>query len=535
MSAQKTKSAPADGPASGKGAKTTPTSTVPPSPVFKPAEADGPTTTVSGKPDKNAFDAEQQRIKSEIDTLQVKLAVVREKISTSSSATKSSSGNDRRTTLRAELDGIRDQQSSCKTSRGQVLDQLKTLQDGIQKKSKDLQAARGKTPFRTVAEVDAHISILDKQVESGTMKLADEKRALQEISQSKRTRKLVEGFQAVQDSIDADRSTADELRGQLDDPESKAISDRYDAIKAELDELKKEADEAYAGRTKLFEERDGLQAQINTLFTEKRASAQQFREANDQYWTKVNEDRARRAERARAQRAAEEAQKKLELAERLREEASLPAFQVEIEDCQTLMDALSGKTTGNVVLSSVSLLARAEVAGVPKLEPRQVEAVGVGLVARKKKGEEEQTYFMGKGKKGKKDKTAKSASESDSLKNLPFGTITALSKLAIPLPTAPSDTPRVIEDLKAKKAWFEANQARVTAENIAEAEARIQRLTNSAKAQNQNGSPTTEETRGPNNSSNPSLDSASVLGDAVAAVPDQEAAEDLDEVATGDE
>ncbi|KAF8845782.1 hypothetical protein BDN67DRAFT_298640 [Paxillus ammoniavirescens] len=527
MPAQKTKSAPADGSASSKGARATPTSTVPPSPVSKPLEADGSTTTGSARPDKQAHDAEQERIKSEIDSLQVKLSAVREKISLT---TKSSPGNDRRTTLRAELDGIRDQQSSYKTSRGKILDQLKALQDGIQKKSKDLQAARGKTPFRTVPDVDAHIKNLEKQVESGNMKLAEEKRALLEISQAKRTRKAVEGFQTAQDSINSDRTLADGLRGQLDDPESKAISDRYDTIKAELDELKKEADEAYAGRTKLFEDRDSLQAQINALFTEKRASVQQFREANDRYWAKVNEDRARRAEKARAQRAAEEAQKKMELAARLREEATLPAFQIEIEDCQTLIDALSGKTSGNVVLPSASLPARVDVAGVPKLELRQVEAAGAGLVVRKKKGEEEESYFMGKGKKGKKDKTPKSASESDPLKNLPFGTITALSKFAIPLPTAPTEIPRVVEDLKTKKAWFEANQARVTSENIAQAEAQIQRLMNAAKAPN----PSAE--RSPDaNGSNPPLESPPTPGDAAATAPNDEAAEILDEVEAGDE
>jgi len=185
-------------------------------------------------------------------------------------------------------------------------------------------------------------------------------------------------------------------------------------------------------------------------------------------------------ERARAQRAAEEAQKRLERAQRLREEASLPAYQAEIEDCQTLVDALSGKSSDTIVLSSSSLPARGEVVGVPKLELRQVEAATDGLVAHKKKGEEE-TYFVGKGKRGKKDKVPKIAHETDALKNLPFGTITALSKLAIPLPTAAGDIPRVIEDLKTKKAWYEANQASVTAENIAKAEAQIQRLTNAAK------------------------------------------------------
>ena len=36
--------------------------------------------------------------------------------------------------------------------------------------------------------------------------------------------------------------------------------------------------------------------------------------------------------------------------------------------------------------------------------------------------------------------------------------------------------PRLVEDLKTKKAWFEANQARVTAENKAKAEKEIEKL-----------------------------------------------------------
>ncbi|KAH7887734.1 hypothetical protein F5I97DRAFT_2057419 [Phlebopus sp. FC_14] len=478
MPAPKSKSA--NGSASAKASRSSPGSTVPPSPASKTGgELDHHTASGSGKPDKAAYDAKQQTIKTRIDSLQAELAVVREKISL---AAKSNSGNDRQAALRAELNTLRDQQSSNKASRGKVLDQLKALQDSIHKKTKDLQAARGKTQFRSVEDLDNHVRDLEMQVESGSMKLADEKRALQEIVQAKRARKTLENFQATQDSIDTDRRAADELRKQLDDPDFKAMSERYDSIKAELDELKRMAAEANAGRTKLFDERDGLQAQINALFTEKRASAQRYQEEHDRYWIKVQEDRARRAEKLREQRAAEEAQKKLELAERMRDEASLPAFQAQIEDCQTLIDALSGKSSGNVVLSS-SLRAKADLAGVPKLDLRKVEAVDEGLVVRKKKGEEEESYFSGKGKKGKKDRAVKTATESNAL-NLPFGTITALSTLAIPLPTNQGDVPRVIEDLKTKKAWFEANQARVTAENVTKAEVQIQRLTNGFKQGN---------------------------------------------------
>lgn len=336
---------------------------------------------------------------------------------------------------------------------------------------------------------------LDKQIESGSLTLAAEKRALQDISTFKRNRRTVDSFEAEQESIEADRRAAEELRKQLDDPESKAMADRFDAIKAELDELKKESDDAYAGRNKLFEERDALQAEINTLYNSKRESTQRYRDANDRHWAKVNEDRARRAEKMRAQRQAEESAKKLEIAERLREEASVPAFQAQIEDCQTLIDYFSGKTSGNVIFASTpaSLVPKKDVAGVAKLELRKVDAEPQqGLVVRKKKGEEVESYFVGgKSKKGKKggakasspSETAPPGTTSSTQLNVPLATLSALLSLSIPPPTATADVSRVVEDLKIKKAWFEANQARVTTENITKAEADIRRLTNNAKSE----------------------------------------------------
>lgn len=329
-------------------------------------------------------------------------------------------------------------------------------------------------------------------MESGTLKLAEEKRALQDINSAKRSRRILEGLQAEYDSVDKNKATIDQLRTQLDDPESKAVSDRYNAIKAELDELKKEGDEAYAGRSKLYEERDNLQKELNTLFAEKRDSAQRYREANDQYRAKIDEDRARRAERQRQQRAAEEAQKKREVAERLLEEAQIPAFQAQIEDCQTLIDYFSGKSTSNVTLTTGQPLsvAKTELAGVPKLDIRKVQDTADGLVPMKKKGEEEETYFVGKARGKKSSKTdgtthppSSSGTPSNGLLNIPLSNLSALLSLSIPPPVSTSDLSRVVDDLKTKKTWFEANQARQTAENVAKAQAQIQKL-NSKESSN---------------------------------------------------
>jgi hypothetical protein len=274
-----------------------------------------------------------------------------------------------------------------------------------------------------------------------------------------------------------------------DDPESKAISERYEAIKTELDTLKAESDEIFANRNKLFEEEKALVVQLDDAWTQKKESMRLHREAGDRYFKKVQEERQKKAERYAAQRAAAEEEKRKEIALRIREEAEAPAYQTQIEDCQTLIDFLSLKAGGGS--SSVSTpsapAVRSEIAGIPKLETRTIENNADILVARKKKGEEEDNYFVGgKGKKkggGKATNGAASSGPAPETKfNLPLATLSALLSLSIPPPSSHGGISRTIEDLKTKKAWFEANQARVTAENIAKADVEIKRIDTTSKS-----------------------------------------------------
>ncbi len=135
---------------------------------------------------------------------------------------------------------------------------------------------------------------LDKQIESGSMKLVDEKKALQEISTLRRSRKTMELSGSADDAIAADRARIDELRKQLDDPESRKVSDRFDELKKEMDGLREEGNKAYEERGKLFDERNAFSAQMvsghregvglirqDELYGKKRESAQKFREDND--------------------------------------------------------------------------------------------------------------------------------------------------------------------------------------------------------------------------------------------------------------
>jgi len=94
------------------------------------------------------------------------------------------------------------------------------------------------------------------------MKLVDEKKALAEITTLRRSRKTLEASGSIDDAIAADRARIDELKKQLDDPESRKVSDKFDALKKEMDGLREEGNKAYEERNKLFDERNALSAQL---------------------------------------------------------------------------------------------------------------------------------------------------------------------------------------------------------------------------------------------------------------------------------
>jgi hypothetical protein len=97
------------------------------------------------------------------------------------------------------------------------------------------------------------------------MKLVDEKKALQEISNLRRSRKTLEASGSVDDAIAADKARIDDLKKLLDDPEAKKVSDRFDELKKEMDGLRAEGDKAYEEKNKLFEQSRELKAQQVSL------------------------------------------------------------------------------------------------------------------------------------------------------------------------------------------------------------------------------------------------------------------------------
>jgi hypothetical protein len=122
-------------------------------------------------------------------------------------------------------------------------------------------------------------------------------------------------------------------------PTVHAMATRCDA---ELDEIKKE-DELYANRHSCFEEWTSMQQQLDALFAERCEPSARF---CNWYFENLNGDEpndvvCRRKRRRKKSR--------MFVYFNRGKEASQPAFQLQIEDCQTLIDFLSDKSTTAIV------------------------------------------------------------------------------------------------------------------------------------------------------------------------------------------
>lgn len=377
--------------------------------------------------------------------------------------------------LRAELQQIRTQQQSSKSSRAQVLDKIKRLDDRLKEQIAKQKSERGKSAFKSAEDVQREIDRLQKQVDAGTMRIVDEKKALADISQLNRQKRTFAGLDDAQRGIDALKAEISDLRQGLDDPVQRGLSDRYAAIAAELDAIKAEQDDAYKNLSALRDERSraheeqqrryvGVKEIKDRYFAARRAAAEYEKEA-----------RRVREEKRRAENEAYHRGRRQEAAQAKLDEAAAPAYQEELRTAASVLayfDPTSAAAT------------RQQSAAVPgkfaAQATRTVDAAGIKGTVLRKKGDEgdEGNYFVGSGgKKSKQQRQYRGKAESSggaatgagegggaSKFNLDMGTIDSLARLGIDPPMSQADVPALVEKLKGKIEFWKGDQERKTKE-----------------------------------------------------------------------
>lgn len=227
------------------------------------------------------------------------------------------------------------------------------------------------------------------------------------------------------------------------------------------------------------------------LYAKKRETAQAFHDAKDKYHAKIQAIRQARNERYKAEKAKEDDARRTEEIAQMREDAKMPAYAAEIEDCRILINYFGGKYgAGEVPETSTGAEKKSQqpaLAGVKALEVRQVANDFEGLNIRRKKEEELEGFFGGSG--GKKKKGGKKGGASDSKAtsgtstpaanesvNLPMHLLSALLSFGISPPSNKEDIQRTVTDLETKMAWFQANSETKTKEEIARVEKLVAKM-----------------------------------------------------------
>lgn len=374
---------------------------------------------------------------------------------------KDSPSSQKRAALIAESKKIREQQAAGKGGRLQTMDQIKKLDEQLKSRIAEQKVARSKVNFKGVEDIDREIERLEKGVNGGMMKLVDEKKSLAEISSLRKQRKGFAGFEEGQKAIDDLKAKIKTLRDSQNDPESKALSDKYEQIAAELDAIKKEQDDAYKNVKSLRDERTKLQNEQQEKYVA-------IKKIKDDYWEAGRalkkyefEARQKTRERQKNEREAFDKQKKMERAQKMLAEASDKAYLDEIRLGESVLrwfdKSYSSEKAPLQAPSKFSAFAQRTIDDAPLKGTRVV-----------RKDELEEDYFKGNGgKKGKKGRKTTAAAPEDpatppasSTKayQIPPAVMEDLTKMGIDPPMNKEDEAAVTEKVRAKLAHWKEDQ-----------------------------------------------------------------------------
>ncbi|KAI0489902.1 hypothetical protein F4859DRAFT_172014 [Xylaria cf. heliscus] len=282
------------------------------------------------------------------------------------------------------------------------------------------------------------------------MKLVDEKKALNEVSNLRKQRKNFAQFDNSQKGIDDLKAKIKEIKDSMDDPEARALSDRYSKVQGELDTIKAEQDEAFKNLNSLRDERSKLQAEQQEKFQAIRKLKDEYYAAKKAFGEYEREARQKVRERQKAERERFDKEKKKERAQKMLQDASDPAYLEEIRRANSLLhffDPSSTPTEKAPLLADSGLTAQAS---------RKVDDSGLKGTKLVRKEDRDDDYLpaIKKGKKGNK----KSAPTEKSGFNCPPSVIDDCSFLGIDPPMGAADVPAVIEKVKAKLDHWKADQ-----------------------------------------------------------------------------
>ncbi|KAF9135504.1 hypothetical protein BG015_003270 [Linnemannia schmuckeri] len=323
--------------------------------------------------------------------------------------------------------------------------------------------------------------MLNKQIESGKLKLVEKKRTLAEILTLNKSKKSYTLLHDHQRPIDADKEAITLLKATLgaDDP-YKLLSDEYNTFQSQVDRIFKTKDEGWKRRNGLFYERTQLQRELRAAFVWKKTVNDEIFSALRLHAKYLQDEQQRKREEVQRRKQAE--------LEEERELVEIPAFQQEIAACESFSYDQNRVAAANAGAATCNANSGANAANIGQADTTTNVPTGVMLAMKADKKED--VFFVGGGRKvNKTTKASKEKMATDSTSSSPTAAMTTtattatlkftlvimkqLFELKVTVPRSFADLEKTLDALLEKSITLKKNQASATAVNQRKTEERI--------------------------------------------------------------
>lgn len=372
--------------------------------------------------------------------------------------------SEKRKTLQQQLKEIIAKQANFKQERNAIHEQIKNTDINLKRKVSEIQKVTAKNNFKNVREVDARIAQLDELVGSGTLKLAEERKTIKEMTSLRKLRKDYADVAKQQEAIDKDEQKIAELKKSLSSIGSKEVQQQFEQIQKELSAIDEANKSIYNKKSQLFDKRTKVKKSKDELYDKIKKLRADYDAEFAKFKLSLAEEQKKRDEEYKSHQAERKQSKLREIAEKRLAEALIPAFSHEISEIHSLLSYFDP----NYVKTQKNTIAEATKSQFESNRPAiQVEMPEDVVILKK----EQQSFFEGsKLKKNKKKAPKKKAFTVDP------DVIISLADLSIPLPTSNEAIPETIQVLKETLDALESKQEDQTKTNIEKAKAEIAKL-----------------------------------------------------------
>lgn len=378
------------------------------------------------------------------------------KLTTQLNETKSDPKNsEERKELQGNLREVISKQAEIKQQRQGLHDQIKRIDAQLQKKITDLNLQTSKNNFKSVEEIDKKIAQLDSLVDSGVLRIVDERKTIKEMSGLRKLKKEFATLDTQQKSIDLDKAKIAELKKQLSAIQNKEVQLKFEEISSKLDKVNLENKSVQDKRKEIFKKRDALYKEKDVLYLELNELKKSFDLEYAKFKKLMDEERERAQNDEKLNLLVSEKDELSKQLENIVSIAKTPAFTEEINSIYNLLQIFdpsfqrpqtdilptSSKAPLTKTLRTVEMPADVQIIKKEPLQP-------VGSKSKKGKKSSKNTKFQ-----------------------LEPTMIVSLSELDVPLPTSQESLTVTKEKLLEKLESFKSKQDQQTQENIANAEA----------------------------------------------------------------